>query len=87
MLTDKDKNKISLYCYAAVSGLFADFINAENRGPNFTWEKFPKMAADHCFASIFTSSVPVHKLNEYKDNAFNLGQCIAKQLVSRAGLS
>lgn len=87
MLTDKDRHKISLYCYAAVSGLFADFINPINQGPNFTWEKFPKMAADNCFASIYTTDVPMSKLNEYKESAFDLAMVIAKQLVGRAGLS
>lgn len=47
-MTPEKQNAISLFCYVAVSGLFATFHNPKMRGSEFTWDKFPEMMERHC---------------------------------------
>lgn len=35
--------EIAIVCYANVTGMFADFCNPSNRGPNFNWNNFAEM--------------------------------------------
>lgn len=86
MLTAIQLNEISLYCHIAVSGLFADFLNIENRGPKFEWANFSKIAGDHCFFNIFTINPPAKKLDLFKEHALKTGQQIAETLLKRAGI-
>lgn len=52
-MSPKKQLEISNYCYAMVSGMFANFQRPEMRGENFTWKNFPQMCADLASTQVF----------------------------------
>ena len=82
MSPNKQKD-VALACYAVVSGMFARMNNPKNRGPNFTWSKFPDMMAEKCEVEIF---IYVNRgrfsIDDIKSYAGKCGMEIATTLVS-----
>lgn len=87
-IDEKDRLKIANTCYALVLGRFADMLNPAMRGPNFSWEGFPDMAAKACAVEIFLyfdSHEWSHKKHEhFKIAAFEDGLQIAQHLIERS---
>lgn len=85
-LRDKDRLKIDAVCLAATSELFASMINEKNRGPNFTWGKFPDLAS-----RLGTSSVLIsndwnnNKIEEVKKYASEYCEQLARTYLQAAG--
>jgi hypothetical protein len=68
---------------AIVAGLFADFINPENRGPNFKWENFPDLAWKLSNIQLYYEyPLSENKLKVFEQYTKNL----ARNYLSRAGL-
>lgn len=87
MLSNKLKKEIALYCYATVSGMFADFLNPVNRGTKFTWQKFPKMVADLCHTMVHVNIVyKPHMAEDVKLYTFTTATDIATRLVERSDI-
>lgn len=73
---------LQLLTVQMVAGLFADMNNPRNRGPNFSWEKFPEMAAGMARTQIFlylTCSPTEQEVASVGDLALTF----AKSLVDR----
>ena len=84
MLSDKMKNQIALIAYATVSNLFAMGHNPRMRGQNFTWERFPDLAANMTGTQVFLN-IPTSKNQNYQreieEHARKTGREIAENLV------
>ncbi len=84
MIPIRLRNKITISCYAMVSGLFADMHNPKCRGSKFSWDNFADMAGCHCEANIFVHiPVPDKYKTAVQQNAKILGLTIAQTLVQR----
>ena len=84
MISEKNKDKVSLICHATVASMFASFCNPKFRGPNFTWEKFPQMMEGMCATQVFMANIKGDR-QEVEDHAKKTGFEIAKGLVKEAG--
>lgn len=81
-LTAHQQDKIALISYATVSHMFALFNNPKMRGPNFTWDKFPEIAARHSADQVYLAHVvPETRKDIAKTQAEIVGKQIAKDLV------
>jgi hypothetical protein len=82
-MSPSKKKDVALACYAMVSNFFAMMHNPKFRGPNFEWENFPDMMAEHCKVQIF---IYLKRCNaEIESYAEECGREIAVRLVSKLG--
>lgn len=56
-VNDLKRLEIANICYANVSGSFAALANRKNRGPNFSWKKFPDMMSKSAKTWIYLNAV------------------------------
>lgn len=88
MITENDQLKIANACYAMVLGRFADMLNPDMRGANFSWEKFPTMMADTCAAELCLyidfQDWPKTTVDEFQNLARQYGREISGRLTERA---
>lgn len=78
-MTPEKQNEIALFCYTAVSRMFATFHNPKMRGHKFTWDGFPEMMESFC-RSMYPYNVTAETQEEF-DHAARTGRQIAEQLV------
>ena len=77
------KLEVTVNCYAIVSEMFANFQNPENIGKNFSWDKFPEMAAIRCRNGIFLHmNIPTEMKEQIETYAKIIGQDIGNNLVN-----
>lgn len=72
-----------------MSNRFAKFVNPANRGPNFTWAKFPKMAQDYVETNMWIATgLDETSKNKDKELEFirTIAKGIAENLIELAGL-
>ena len=82
MLSNKLMDRISLFCYALVSHMFATMHNPRMRGDKFEWDAFPEMMEDHCRVILCTfMSYSKNIKLECEDHAAKTGREIATDLV------
>lgn len=84
-VSDKNKDRISLICYATVSHMFAEFCNDKFRGQNFKWEKFPEIMAIQCEMQVILVNLKGKNNEAIKEHAKNTGKEIAQDMIKLAG--
>ena len=88
MITENDQLKIANACYAMVLGRFADMLNPDMRGPNFSWARFPDLMADTCATELCLyidfQDWPKTTVQEFQDTARQYGREISERIVQRA---
>jgi hypothetical protein len=83
-LSNRLKDKVALYCYAMVSGRFADMCCITNQGKLFNWTHFSESMAKHCAANIFLYFDNNQKnLSAITEYAGTIGAEIADTLATR----
>jgi hypothetical protein len=83
------QNMIALHIWCYVAKYFSRFVNPENRGPNFTWSKFPILAQNYCETNMWVASgLADTTKNEKEELEFirATSKKIAEELVENAGL-
>lgn len=71
------KNNALNYGYIFAERMYEDFSKEENRGPNFSWDNFPDMAARFA-KSHFSLDFPV------KSDSMELQELCAQSATERA---
>ena len=84
MITEYRQSKIDGICLAYVAGMFADFINPKNRGPNFSWNKFIDMCVENSKDWLFIHAV--RATPEEYEYARKATKHTASNLIGRSGL-
>lgn len=89
-IPDLAKAQVTIACYALVMGRFADMLNPEMRGRNFSWERFPEMMKSTCSHEILCYFHDSHEwshqtMEAVKYEAERNGLEIASNLMKRAG--
>lgn len=83
------KLNISNVCYVIVFGQFADMCNPQNRGSNFSWNKFVERQAEECRIHLHlyipADEYSHEEFKEFQEFAGMIGFGIASQMVKRAG--
>lgn len=87
MISDKNKDRVSLICHATAGNLFSLFCNPSNRGPNFEWSNFPDIAAHHCKTQVIISDIRSRHMKELYAHAEQTGKVIAEKMVKQAGFN
>ena len=83
------QNLIALNTWCYVANYFAIFVNPEFRGPNFSWDEFPRMAQDYADTNMWISTgLSDTSKNENEELEFirETAKTIAINLVKKAGL-
>lgn len=85
-MTKNKQLEVANYCYALVSGMFANFHNPIFRGSKFVWSEFPELVSELAEVQVFTS-VTMNKNNkaEIERKASEFAREIASNLVQNAG--
>jgi hypothetical protein len=85
MISEKKRLQIANICYANVAGSFADFMNPDNRGPNFTWGWFIMYSEE-----LATTWMRIHNVRGHRETinetAKQYAREIAENLVDRTGV-
>lgn len=83
------QNLIALNTWCYVANFFAMFLNPEFRGPNFSWDEFPRMAQEYAYTDMWINTgLSDTSKNEKKELEFirATAKTIAEQLIKKAGL-
>ena len=83
-MKQEQKTRIANICYAVVSDNFAMFCNPENRGENFTWDKFPNMQKERCSLQVKMQLKESEFNKEVEELAEKFGNEIAERLIKVA---
>ena len=81
MVSNRNKDQISLICHAVVAHLFAMFCNEKYRGTNFKWENFPEIAQNQCRDQVFIHGIKGKDQEAIYDHAKQTGFEIAKDMI------
>lgn len=84
MPSELTRLRVSVVCYACVSGHFADLCNPKFRGPNFRWERFESMMQEQSVDWMFLHHVKGDK-DEIEVLARQYSGEIARRLLDGAG--
>lgn len=80
-MTKNQQDRVALTCHAIVAHRFAMMHNPRFRGPNFSWDEFPKDMAEVCETELFIyMENPSAKM---KAHARKTGEELAQSLVRR----
>lgn len=77
---------LNIWCY--VANHFSRFVNPENRGVNFTWDKFPKLAQSYCETNMWVATGLCDTTKNEKEELEFIratSKKIAEDLVENAG--
>lgn len=76
------KQQLEDYAKTFTRGFMREMMNVDHRGPNFTWEGFPEMAAKTCQVSVFTNfSEQDQPTEEQKDATGEMAREYALKLI------
>lgn len=82
MISIKTRIKVLEFVAVQVSTLFANMLDGKNRGPNFTWDKFPEIAKRFSRTQLLVSAqIPKSQIKEAKEVASELAEWFAKELM------
>jgi hypothetical protein len=85
MISDKNKDRVALICYATVSHAFARHL----RHTGYDWNIFPKMMADQCKDQVILAQIRGRDMRDTDAiyaHTENTGREIATRLITDAGI-